>query len=165
MVSVSAASPISTSASNTLYDETYDIVYGEGHVAVWVSDLQRYYLEAVRILKPAGLPIVSEYHPFRRVWKDSPSRFEVGFNYFNRGPHRFKFASEVPHAEPVELEQFEFHWTMADCISAILSSRCQLVHAEEFGDTSETWEGAPVAGLPATLLLVGRRNYLEEPRR
>jgi SAM-dependent methyltransferase len=150
---------------SSLCDDTYDIVYTGGHVAVWVSDLQRYYLEAVRILKPAGLLIVSEYHPFRRVWKDSPSRLEVGFNYFNRGPHRFKFTSDVPHTEPVELEQFEFHWTLADYISAILSSRCQLVHAEEFGDTSETWEGAPLAGLPATLLLVGRRNDLEVPRR
>jgi len=33
-----------------------------------------------------------------------------------------------------------------------------LVHAEEFGDASEEWEGAPVAGLPASLLLVGCRD-------
>jgi hypothetical protein len=108
-------------------------------------------------LKPNGLLIVSEYHPFRRVWKQSPSRLELGFNYFDRGPHRSEVAPDVLYTAPGEMEQFEFHWTVADYISAILSSGCRLVHAEEFGDASERWEGAPVAGLPASLLLVGRR--------
>ena len=143
---------------SALHDETYDLVYTGGHVAVWVSDLRRYYREAVRILKPAGRLIVSEYHPFRRVWKKSPSHLEVGFSYFDRGPHRSEVAPDVLYTAPGELEQFEFHWTIADYISAVLSSGCQLIHAEEFGDTSESWEGAPVAGLPAALLLVGRRG-------
>jgi 2-polyprenyl-3-methyl-5-hydroxy-6-metoxy-1,4-benzoquinol methylase len=137
---------------------TFDIVYTGGHVAVWVSDLQRYYSEAARLLKPDGLLIVSEYHPFRRVWKRSATALELGFNYFDRGPHRFEKVPDVLRSEPGELEQFEFHWTVADYVAAILSSGCELVHAEEFGDASEWWEGAPVAGLPASLLLVGRLN-------
>jgi hypothetical protein len=56
------------------------------------------------------------------------------------------------------LEQFEFHWTVADYIHAMHASGCQLIHVEEFGDTSDGWEGAPLAGLPASLLLVGRRS-------
>jgi SAM-dependent methyltransferase len=135
-----------------LTDATFDVIYTGGHVAVWVSDLRRYYSEAARILKSEGLLIVSEYHPFRRVWSDSVSSLKVGFNYFNRGPHRFEAAPDVLYAAPGELEQFEFHWTVADYISAILSSGCQLVHAQEFGDGYQTWEGAPMAGLPETLL-------------
>jgi hypothetical protein len=125
---------------------------------VWVSDLWRYYQEAVRILRPGGRLIVSEYHPFRRVWKTSPTSLELGFNYFDRGPHRFDAASDVLYTAPGKLEQFEFHWTVADYISALLSAGCQLIHAEEFGDARESWERAPVASLPAALLLVGRRN-------
>jgi SAM-dependent methyltransferase len=137
---------------SSLDDERYDVVYTGGHVAVWVSDLRRYYREAVRILKPAGRLIVSEYHPFRRVWKRTPDHLEVGFNYFDRGPHHSEVAPDVlPPGS-------EFHWTVADYISAILASGCQLIHVEELGDASESWEGAPVAGLPASLLLVGRRN-------
>jgi ubiquinone/menaquinone biosynthesis C-methylase UbiE len=143
---------------SSLGDATYDFVYTGGHVAVWVSDLRRYYGEAARILKPNGWLIVSEYHPFRRVWKHSPSCLELGFNYFDRAPRRSEVAPDVLYATPGEWEQFEFHWTVADYISAILSSGCRLVHAEEFGDASETWEGAPLAGLPASLLLVGRRD-------
>src|SRR2546429_9265765 len=44
-----------------LSDETFDLAYTGGHVAVWVSDLQRYYREAARVLKSDGLLIVSEY--------------------------------------------------------------------------------------------------------
>jgi len=143
---------------SSLGGATFDVVYTGGHVAVWVSDLRRYYGEAARLLKPDGLLIVSEYHPFRRVWKHSATSLELGFNYFDRGPHRSEAAPDVLCSASGELEQFEFHWTVADYISAILSSGCQLVHAEEFGHGSEWWEGAPVAGLPASLLLVGRRN-------
>jgi ubiquinone/menaquinone biosynthesis C-methylase UbiE len=60
-------------------DAAFDVIYTGGHVAVWVSDLRRYYGEAGRILKSGGLLIVSEYQPFRRVWGDSASRLEIGF--------------------------------------------------------------------------------------
>lgn len=140
-----------------LGDATFDLVYTGGHVAVWVSDLRRYYREAARILQPDGLLIVSEYHPFRRVWKRS-SKLQIEFNYFDRGPHRFEVARDVLYPAPGELEQFEFHWTIADYISAILASGCELIHADEFGDTVDEWEGAPMAGLPLAILLVGRRT-------
>jgi SAM-dependent methyltransferase len=139
-------------------DATFDVVYTGGHVAVWVCDLKRYYAEAARVLKPDGLLIVSEYHPFRRVWRRSPDDLELGFSYFDRGPHRYEVAPDVLCAEPGELAQFEFHWTVADYITALLAAGCCLIHAEEFGDTCETWEGAPMAGLPESLLLVGRRR-------
>lgn len=141
---------------SVLNDRSFDIVYTGGHVAVWVSDLRRYYREAARILRPNGLLIVSEYHPFRRVWSDSRNSLELGFNYFDRGPHRSKVGQDALYRKPGELEQFEFHWTVADYITAILASGCQLVHVGEFGDSCEDWEGAPMAGLPGSLLLVGR---------
>ena len=49
-------------------DESFDLVYTGGHVAVWVSDLKTYYSEACRILRSGGMFMVSEYHPFRRIW-------------------------------------------------------------------------------------------------
>jgi SAM-dependent methyltransferase len=141
-----------------LANSTFDVVYTGGHVAVWIADLQRCCAEAARILRPGGRLIVSEYHPFRRVWEYSASSLKLGFNYFDRGPHRFEAAPDVLYRVGGELEQFEFHWTVADYVSAILSAGCQLAHIEEFGDACETWEGAPMAGLPAALLLVGQRD-------
>jgi SAM-dependent methyltransferase len=143
---------------SSLGDATFDIVYTGGHVAVWVSDLPRYYAEAARILKSDGLLIVSEYHPFRRVWRQSTERLEIDLSYFDRSPRRFAAAQDVLYPKPGELEQFEFHWTVADYVTAILASGCQLVHAEEFGDSCEPWEAAPMTGLPGSLLLIGRRR-------
>jgi SAM-dependent methyltransferase len=139
-------------------DAAFDVVFTGGHVAVWVSDLRRCYGEAARILKPGGRLIVSEYHPFRRVWSRSPDRLQAACNYFDRGPHRFEAGPDVLDRAAGGLEQFEFHWTVADYISAILGAGCTLVHAEEFGDTSDSWEGAPMHGLPKFLLLVGHRR-------
>ncbi len=39
---------------------TFDVVYTGGHVGVWVSDIDRYYAEATRILRRDGLLIISE---------------------------------------------------------------------------------------------------------
>jgi SAM-dependent methyltransferase len=141
-----------------LDDASFDFVYTGGHVAVWVSDLKRYYAEAARILKPERLLVISEYHPFRRVWSKATTRLEVGFSYFDRGPHRFEAGQDVLYPDAGEWEQFEFHWTTADYITALLSSGCKLIHVEEFNDTLENWEVAPMSGLPGSLLLIGRRR-------
>ena len=137
---------------------TFDLVYTGGHVAVWVSDLQQFYFEAARILRPGGLLVVSEYHPFRRIWKESQDRLEVARSYFDRGPHRYQASADLFDTEPGDLVQFEFHWTVADYLCAVLATRCELVHVEEFGDAIEGWEPAPLGGIPANLLLVARRG-------
>lgn len=112
-----------------LEDGSFDFVYTGGHVAVWVSDLQRYYGEAARILKPGGRLVVSEYHPFRRVWRRASEKLEIGFNYFDRGSYRSVTGADVLYGGPPEVEQFQFHWTVADHIAAVLASGCELIHA------------------------------------
>jgi ubiquinone/menaquinone biosynthesis C-methylase UbiE len=141
-----------------LADGSFDFVYTGGHVAIWVSDLRRYYGEATRILKPGGRLLVSEYHPFRRVWRRSREKLEVEFNYFNRGPHRSVTGADVLYGGADEVEQFQFRWTVADYFAAVLASGCELIDVEEFGDACEQWEGAPMTGLPAALLLIGQRH-------
>ena len=69
-----------------LGDESFDLVYTGGHVAVWISDIRRYYAEACRILRRGGMLMVNEYHPFRRIWRASPDRLELACGYFERGP-------------------------------------------------------------------------------
>jgi len=139
-------------------DSSFDVVYTGGHVAVWVSDLPKYYREAGRILKTGGLFLVNEYHPFRRIWNWVPDRLEIGFKYLDRGPHKFDRSEEVPGAEPGSLPSFEFHWTVADYLEAFGGSGCELFFLREVGEEKEWWEGLPLAGLPQCLLLAGTRK-------
>ena len=141
-----------------LRDEEFDLVYTGGHVAVWVSDLARYYAEACRILRQGGILVVNEYHPFRRVWQDRPERLDLEYRYFERGPHQYDRSGDVPGAPRGSLPSYEFHWTVADYINAILSGGCDLVAIDEFGDRQAWWESAPMTGLPHSLLLAGRRR-------
>jgi hypothetical protein len=51
-------------------------------------------------------------------------------------------------------------WTEADPHDVVVARHGVLVYENNFAgpDTSEDWEGAPMAGLPGSLLLVGRRT-------
>ena len=128
----------------------FDVVYTGGHVAVWVSDLRKFYTEAARILKPGGVFIVSEYHPFRRIWKDEKERLELASDYFEHGPFLYHDAAG---------KKYEFQWTVSDYISAVMAAGCELLAVEEFGSGSDgAWEVPPVPGLPRVLLVVGRKR-------
>jgi SAM-dependent methyltransferase len=137
---------------------TFDIVYTGGHVAVWVSDIDAYYAEAARILRPDGLFLIAEYHPFRRIWKESQEGLAVEKSYFERGPFEYDKTEEILRPKPGNLKSYEFHWTISDYLNAVLRSGCRLVEADEFGTDVADWEGAPMHGLPEFFLLVARKN-------
>ena len=143
---------------SALVDETFDVVYTGGHVAVWVSDLKTYYAEACRILKSGGRFVVNEYHPFRRLWKEVPNALELEFGYFDWGPHCYDRSEEVPGTKEGSLPSYEFHWTVSDYVSAMLEAGCELVALHEIDDQGRSWEAAPLEGLPGDLLLLGRKK-------
>ncbi len=128
----------------------FDYVYTGGHVSIWLSDLRAAYAEAVRILKVGGLYVVNEYHPFRRLWKDGSQHFELATPYFEKGP--FEYQSDQGFS------QFEFHWSVADHVQAILAAGCELLTMEEAGDQNDDWNSTELTGLPETMLLVGKKT-------
>ena len=133
-----------------LSESTFDLVYTGGHIAIWISDLRKFYREATRILKPGGLLIVSEYHPFRRIWKATTDRLEIGADYFHRGPYTYEGPGGQTH---------EFQWTVGDYIDAVLAAGCEVETVEEFGTGSDgAWEVPPVGRLPRVLLVVGKKR-------
>ncbi len=143
---------------HVLPDDHFDIVYTGGHVAVWVSDLERYYGEGIRILKPGGLFTVNEYHPFRRIWKHGSGPLKQEFHYFDQGPFTYDRSEELPE-DTGPLPSYEFHWTVSDMIRALLEGGCELLALEEYGDGKQDWEGgAPLENMPANLVLVGRKK-------
>jgi SAM-dependent methyltransferase len=155
---------------SALSDSTFDLIYTGGHIAIWVSDLRKFYAEAARILKPDGRLLVSEYHPFRRLWKDNTDRLELEADYFQRGPYEYDSSGTASRAAAsgedggsgsasATGKTYEFQWTVGDYINAVIAAQCEVEAVEEFGTGSDgAWELAPVGGLPRVLLVVGRKR-------
>ena len=137
--------------------DSFDVIYTGGHVAVWVADLLKYYAEAVRILAPDGLLVISEYHPFRRIWKESKTTLAVESRYLDRGPFEYDYTDNVLSREIGSLKSYEYHWTVADYLNSVISSGCRILFVDEFGEHVSDWEGAPLDGLPEFLLIVARK--------
>ena len=141
-----------------LADDSYDIVHTSRHIAVWVSDLRTFYRQAVRILKPGGLFFVTEYHPFRRIFKDAPEQLEVESSYLERGPFRYQVSEALFDPNSGEHTAYENHWTIADFYNAMTEPGCEMIAFDEIGDQAEGWEASPLAGLPQVILLAARKR-------
>jgi len=132
-------------------DASFDLVYTGGHVCVWVSDIRTYYAEAVRVLRPGGRFVVNEYHPVRRMWLESDGS-EPPHRYLHRGPYEERSDEGRP--------TYEFHWTVADHVQAVLDAGCRVVKVDEHGEGPEPEDYArnTPAALPMYLLIVGRKE-------
>lgn len=135
---------------NNIGDNSFDLVYTGGHMSVWISDIRKYYSEAVRILKSGGILIINDYHPFRRIWQDADD-FTSPYNYFNRGPYEYTSSEGLP--------TFEYHWTVADHIQAVLDTGCLLIKVDEHGEKieDEFWTKTNLDKPPAYLLIIGEK--------
>lgn len=137
-------------------DDSFDVVYTGGHVSVWISDIGKYYSEAVRVLRPRGLFLVNEYHPIRRMWHQSDNS-APRHRYFNRGPYKYLRDQGPP--------RIEFHWTVADHIQAVLEAGCSLVKVGEYGECKEVenYSASVPATLPMYLLFAGHKTDVQQP--
>ena len=138
---------------SALEDHSFDLVYTGGHMSVWISDIQQYYAEAVRILKPDGLFVVNDYHPMRRMWVDAEGP-EPHNSYCNRGPYRYTSEEGLP--------TFEYHWTVADHIQAVVDAGCRIIKVEELCEKieDEYWMTVNLDKLPSYLLIVGTKDHV-----
>ena len=109
---------------SSLRAESFDLVYTGIGVTVWISDIRKYYGEAVRILKSGGVFIVKDGHPFPAVLSNE-APLEKHTNYFERGP--YEFVSNEGHTG------HEHYWTVGDHVRAVLDAGCELVTLDEVG--------------------------------
>jgi ubiquinone/menaquinone biosynthesis C-methylase UbiE len=139
---------------SVLADNAFDRVYTGGHMSVWVADVRRYYAEAVRILKPGNLFVVNDYHPVRRMWLDSEGP-EPRHGYLERGPYEYSTDEGLP--------TYEYHWTVADHVQAVVDAGCRIVKVDEYGEAidDEFWMKTDLKKLPAWLMIVGCKDLAE----
>ncbi len=153
-------------------DGVYDFVYTSNGVHVWLNDLNSMYRNVSRILKPGGVYVMYELHPFQRPFgKD----MQVVKPYDSTGP----FEDETT---------VNFAWRIQDIVNPILDAGIGLLHMEEimpepdyerpfFVDNDEMvngrrpsreevdemydWHKNPVAALPEMIAFAGRKTERE----
>lgn len=153
-------------------DGAYDFVYTSNGVHVWLNDLPSMYQNICRILKPGGVYIMYELHPFQRPFGEG---LKVVKPYDMTGP----FEDETT---------VNFAWRIQDIVNAILDSGIRLMHMEEIMpepdyehpffvkneeivdgrrvsreevDEMYDWRKNPVAALPEMMAFAGRRPEQE----
>ena len=150
-------------------DGTYDLVYTSNGVHVWIGDLPSMYRSIYRVLKPGGINILYEIHPFHRPFGEQLKPIKP---YDATGP--FEDASTVT-----------YHWRLQDILNAVMDAGLRPVHMEElfdeknydrpFGIKNEDiirgvrvspeevdrmydWRENPAMCLPAWLCLASQKN-------
>jgi len=85
-----------------LPDDTYDLVYTSNGAHVWIRDLAMMYESFRRVLKPGGMYIFFEVHPFHRPFKQG-KRLKVVKPY-------------------TAVEEGKYHWRVEDFVRALLGA-------------------------------------------
>jgi SAM-dependent methyltransferase len=166
-----------------LADDTFDFVCSTNGVMVWIADPAAYYAEVSRILKPGGIFLSYDIHPFQRPWNDPPESLRMVKPYFDSGPKewlddpqtgRAILASEAsPEEREGRIPTFKCHWTVGELLMALLGAGLELVHVLEEPDTDPgfwlpgateedgdliDWRENPRVGLPVWLTLIAKKR-------
>ncbi|MDR1001638.1 MAG: methyltransferase domain-containing protein [Clostridiales bacterium] len=105
-------------------DNAFDFVYTSNGVHVWIDDLPGMYHNIHRILKPGGMYILYEIHPFQRPFDDNA---KIAKPYDVTGP----FESEA---------EVTFGWRIMDIMNAMMDSGLIVKHIEEmFAEKDYDW--------------------------
>jgi len=159
--------------------DEYNFVCSVGVVAIWISDLRKYYGEASRILKPGGFFMIGESHPFREVLHHCEYFHEVGdpedtvrmeYHYFDQTPKERLYDPETGKAyalaSSVSVEgregkptQYDFHWTVSDYVMAFIENGFELIDFSERPTANpENWQKNMLDGLPQSLRIFARKK-------
>jgi len=113
-----------TMALDSIADNAYDFVYTSNGVHVWINDLPGMYRNIHRIMKPGGVYVMYEIHPFQRPFDDDA---KIVKPYDATGP--FDNQTEV-----------NFHWRVMDIMNAMLDSGLIATRVEEmFAEKDYNW--------------------------
>lgn len=104
-----------------LPDGAFDLVYTSNGVHVWLNDLPAMYRNVHRILKPGGVYIMCDIHPFQRPFGE---KLKVVKDYDHVGPFEDEYA-------------VNFTWRVQDILNAMADAGLRFEHMEEMHDQKD----------------------------
>ncbi len=143
----------------------FDLVISTNGLLVWISDLSLVYGQIARLLRPGGHYVFYDVHPFQRPRKDQVQPLEMEKPYAD---------TMLPYLED-ENPSYQFHWTMAGIINALVQSGlspCKIIESSavnarfwegfSYGpgkdESLQDWRHNPRAGLPVWLTVAAERE-------
>lgn len=119
------------------FDSSFDFIYISEGSLQWFSDLDAFFGTVSRLLKPGGLVLIFEMHPFAYFFEGGydpeKQNTEAMPSYFDKGP--YGYANGLDYIGDVEYEAKECFWylhTMSDIIGALLGSGIVLREFSEY---------------------------------
>lgn len=101
-----------------LPDAAFDLVYTSNGVHVWLNDLPTMYRNVCRVLKPGGVYIMCDVHPFQRPFGEN---LKVVKPYEAVGPFEDEYC-------------IDFAWRVQDLLNAMADAGLRFEHMEEMHD-------------------------------
>ena len=144
---------------SNIEDSRFDLVYTSNGTHTWINSLGAMYKNIYRVLKPLGISIMYDIHPFNRPFTGEPWE----------APQVIKSYQEtMPHC----------HWRVQDLVNAMTEAQLTIKKVQELQavnasfwfsydelikqDTDEiekinNWEYNPMAALPAWISIVAQK--------
>lgn len=136
----------------------FDLVYTSNGTHVWINELDRMYENIYRVLKPEGVSIMYDIHPFNRPFVGDIGEPKVKKSYNDVAPH--------------------FHWRVQDLINAMAKSKLTIkemaemqavdgsfwytydeliTKSEDQLSEANNWKVNPMAALPAWISIAAQK--------
>lgn len=136
----------------------FDLVYTSNGTHVWINDLDLMYENICRVLKPGGISIMYDIHPFNRPFVGDVGEPKIKKSYNDVAPH--------------------YHWRVQDLINAMAKSKLTIKEMAEMqavdgsfwytydelitkseDQLSEVnnWKTNPMAALPAWISIAAQK--------
>ncbi|RXJ74066.1 SAM-dependent methyltransferase [Veronia nyctiphanis] len=122
---------------NDNLDEYYDIVFCEGGILHYFSDLDVFFKKVSRYLRTGGTLILNDFHPFRKIASTSTG---TGGNYFDDEVRAYPVAYENQFDE---MEQKDFpkcslrFYQLGEIVTAVGQNRMHITELRELPKTGE----------------------------
>jgi 2-polyprenyl-3-methyl-5-hydroxy-6-metoxy-1,4-benzoquinol methylase len=104
------------------YGEAYDIVYAEGGILHYFSDIDMFTKILFSITKPNGRLILSDFHPFRKI---SSASLGTDGDYFDKQIHSGKVAYQdfFPKDEQEDFPKCSLRfYTLSEIINSVITA-------------------------------------------
>lgn len=149
---------------DALQQGSFDLVYTGGGVLTWLPDLKHWGRVIGNALRPGGMFLIEEEHPFAQTLTVDQGTITMTEDYFQSGrvipqpPGWNHFDDQGVGTEP----KYEFLWNLGNVVTAVADAGLIVERLEEFPTVADqSWRYgdllAEAVRLPGAFLLTARK--------